>query len=118
MKAWITALGLLASTCPALAIEGRYKVEGQSPAQAQVYRGEAAVKKSGDTYAVIWQVGSSRYAGTGILTGSVLSVVFRGANAQSAGVASFEVAGQKITSGRWTMLGGQGLGSEKWTAED
>jgi len=51
------------------------------------------------------------------MTGSVLSVVFQSANGQGGGVASFETAGDAITAGRWTPIGGQAAGTERWTLE-
>lgn len=99
------------------ALDGRYQVEGQNPGQAQTYRGEAIVRHTGETYSIIWQIGSGRQIGTGLLTGSILSVVFQSANGQGGGVASFETADNAITAGRWTLLGGQTTGIERWTRE-
>ena len=73
MRIALALAAMAATSCPAAAIEGRYKIEGRNPGQSQVYRGEAAVKKLGDTYSIVWQIGSARQIGTGILTGSVLS---------------------------------------------
>ncbi|GJD32345.1 hypothetical protein PMNALOAF_3614 [Methylobacterium adhaesivum] len=118
MKAALALAVLIATSLPAVAIEGRYKIEGRNPGQTQVYRGEAAVKKSGETYSIVWQIGSGRQIGTGILTGSVLSVVFQAAGAPgSGGVASFQVNDHKITSGQWALTGGQTVGTEQWTFE-
>ena len=102
---------------PALALEGRYQVEGHNPGQAQAYRGEAVVRHTGETYSIVWQIGSGRQIGTGLLTGSILSVVFQSANGQGGGVASFETMGDAITAGRWTLIGGQAVGTERWTRE-
>lgn len=101
----------------ALALDGHYQVEGRNPGQAQSYRGEAIVRRTGETYSIVWQIGSGRQVGTGLLTGSTLSVVFQSANGQGGGVASFETAGNAITAGRWTLLGGQTTGTERWTRE-
>ncbi|KAB1069276.1 hypothetical protein [Methylobacterium planeticum] len=118
MRIGLALIALAASALPALAIEGRYKVEGQNPGQPQIYRGEAVIKKTGETYSVVWQIGSGRQIGTGILSGSVLSVVFQAANAPgSGGVASFEIADNKVTGGKWAVTGGQTAGTEKWTLE-
>ena len=115
MKAWIAGVALIASTWPVRAIEGRYSVEGQNPGGAQVYRGEAIIKKSGDTYSVVWQIGSGRQIGTGVLTGSVLSVVFQTVGANGSGVASFEVVEGRVGVGRWAVIGARTTGSERWT---
>jgi hypothetical protein len=110
-------LAAAASAFPAQALEGRYKVEGQNPGQSQAYRGEAVVKRTGETYSLVWQIGSGRQVGTGILTGSVLSVVFQSVGSQGSGVASFETSGDRIVGGRWTVIGGQATGTERWTRE-
>ena len=118
MKAVLALAALIATSLPATALEGRYRIEGRNPGQTQVYRGEAAVKKSGETYSIVWQIGPGRQIGTGILTGSVLSVVFQAAGAPGAGgVASFQVKDDKITAGQWAVTGGQTVGTEQWTFE-
>ncbi|TXM64604.1 hypothetical protein [Methylobacterium sp. WL120] len=118
MKIIYTLATLASFAIPAHAIEGRYKVEGQNPGQTQLYKGEAMIKKTGDTYSVIWQIGSGRQVGTGILTGAVLSVIFQATGAPgSGGVASFQVIDDKVTAGKWAVTGGQTVGSEKWSLE-
>ena len=118
MRIGLALAALIASALPALAIEGRYKVEGRNPGQPQTYRGEAVIRKSGDTYSIVWQIGSGRQIGTGILTGSVLSVVFQAAAAPgSGGVASFQVVDDKVAAGRWAVTGGQAVGTETWSLE-
>lgn len=110
--------GLLLAALPAAAIEGRYAVEGSNPGQSGVtYRGDAAIRKSGETYSIVWQIGQGRQIGTGILTGSVLSVVFRSVGGQGGGVASFETADDAVTSGRWAVTGGTATGTERWTIQ-
>ena len=115
---WSAGLCLLATNLPAGALDGRYRVEGQNPGQAQAYRGEAVVKRTGETYSLVWQIGSGRQIGTGVLTGSVLSVVFQGVGSQASGVASFETSGDRIVGGRWTMIGTQTTGTERWSPQD
>ena len=118
MRIGLALAAFIASALPAMAIEGRYKVEGQNPGQPQTYRGEAIIKKSGATYSIVWQIGSGRQIGTGILTGSVLSVVFQAAGAPaSGGVASFQVIDNKVAAGQWAVTGGQAVGTEKWSIE-
>lgn len=113
----LALLGFLVTGLPAQALEGRYRVEGQNPGQSQTYRGEAIVKRTGETYSLVWQIGAGRQIGTGLLTGSVLSVVFQAAGGQGGGVASFETTGDRIVGGRWTVIGGQVAGTERWTRE-
>lgn len=117
VKLRIAVTLLLIASVPATAFEGRYLIEGQNPGQALTYHGEALIRRTGDTYSVVWQIGSDRQVGTGILTGLVLSVVFQAVGASGGGVASFEIANDRVTSGRWTLIGGRTTGVERWTPE-
>lgn len=113
-----TVAALLLAALPAAAIEGRYAVEGGNPGRTDVtYKGVAEIRKSGDTYSIVWQIGAARQIGTGILTGSVLSVVFRAVEGQGGGVASFETVDGAVTSGRWAVTGGTATGTERWTIQ-
>ena len=99
----------------AFAIEGLYHVEGHGPGSTDIYKGDAQIKKTGDTYSIVWRVGQTRHLGTGILTGNVLSVFFqpleRGAGA---GLASFRIIDDKVADGTWTVLGSTSVGVERW----
>jgi hypothetical protein len=114
----VMALSPLGLPATAQGIEGVYRVEGHAPRSSDVYKGEAQIKKTGDTYTVVWRIGSSGHIGTGILRDNVLSVFFqpldRGA---AAGVASFRIIDDKIAQGTWTMLGGKEVGEENWTLD-
>ena len=117
MQAVLGLIALLASTWSAEAVEGRYKIEGQNPGQAQLYQGEAIIKKSGSTNSVAWQIGFGHQVGTGIRTGSVLSVVFQAAGAAEAAssvLACFQIADDKVTTGQWAVTGGDAVGTETW----
>ena len=99
-------------------IEGVYRVEGNGPESDQAYKGEAQVKKTGDTYTVVWRIGESGHVGTGILTADVLSIFFQPLDRRGApGVASFRVIEGKITNGTWTVLGGKVVGTERWVPD-
>jgi hypothetical protein len=102
----------------AFAIDGVYRVEGHGPRSADLYKGEAQIKKTGDTYTVVWRIGEMRHIGTGILTDNVLSVFFQPLDRNGApGVASFRIVDDKIARGSWTMLGGKEVGVETWTLD-
>lgn len=89
-------------------IEGVYRVEGNGPESDQAYKGEAQVKKTGDTYTVVWRIGESGHVGTGILTADVLSIFFQPLDRRGApGVASFRIIDGKVANGTWTVLGGK-----------
>lgn len=111
----LAAAALTLSLSSAAALEGRYRVEGSLPG-GRSYAGEAVVRKSGEVYAIAWQTQLGRHVGTGILTGQVLSVVYRDqANREPPGIASFVVVDDRIAQGRWSTLGATHLGREAWT---
>ena len=120
---WRVASAVLAASpfavAPAAhAIEGVYRVEGHAPRSGDMYKGEAQIKRTGDTYSVVWRIGSSGHIGTGILRDNVLSVFFQPLDRGSAaGVASFRIIDDKIAQGTWTMLGGKEVGEENWTLD-
>ena len=117
--AWAAiAAGSVGFHTTARAIEGVYRVEGHAPRSGDIYKGEAQIKKTGDTYTVVWRIGSSGHIGTGILRDNVLSVFFQPLDRGSAaGVASFRIIDDKIAQGSWTMLGGKEVGEETWTLD-
>jgi hypothetical protein len=112
------AIGLSAAltvSASAEGIDGLYRIEGHSPGSSEVYKGEAQIKRTGDTYTVVWRIGESGHVGTGILTGNVLSVFFQPLDRRAPpGVASFLVAADKVTEGTWTVLGANEVGVERW----
>ncbi len=95
-------------------IAGVYAVTGQNPDGTGQYRGEVTVARAGDAWAIVWRFGEQRHAGTGILRGGRLSVVYQ-PQAQPPGVAVFELSASGTLSGLWTGLGGRTLGTETWT---
>ena len=114
----IVACAALTVSAAAEGIDGLYRVEGHSPGSAETYKGQAQIKKTGDTYTVVWRIGESGHVGTGILTGNVLSIFFQPLDRRAApGVASFLVTDDKVTEGTWTVLGGNAVGVERWTLD-
>jgi hypothetical protein len=113
------ALGAaLTVSASAEGIDGVYRVEGHSPGSGETYKGEAQIKKTGDTYTVVWRIGESGHVGTGILTADVLSIFFQPLDRRGApGVASFRVIEGKIANGTWTVLGGKVVGTERWVPD-
>jgi hypothetical protein len=90
---------------------GRYDIEGTNPGSKETYRGTVAVERTGDTYRVVWEVGGSRYVGTGIGTKEFIAVSYRSGN--NTGLALYGNEGG-IWQGIWTYANGRELGSEKW----
>lgn len=98
------------------AFEGRYRVTGNVPGQSNSYEGIALIKKTGETYTILWQIGDVAYLGTGILTAGVLSVAFAPLNARAGpGVASLRISGESVSGGAWTTLGTEVVAHEQWT---
>lgn len=118
MRLFALAAALVAGLVTnALAIEGKYRVEGTLPGEGGRYQGEAAVRRTGETYTIVWRINDDRHVGTGIVTGPVLSVIFRSLNARGApGIASFAIVDDRITKGTWSTLGGEVVGTETWSA--
>ena len=115
---FVAASAALTLGAAAEGIDGLYRVEGHSPGSSEVYKGEAQIKKTGDTYTVVWRIGQSGHVGTGILTGNVLSIFFQPLDRRGApGIASFRVSDDKVTEGTWTVLGGNSVGVERWTLD-
>jgi hypothetical protein len=115
-------VGIFLLNAPAAAIEGMYRIEGRNPAEGGTYTGEAQVKQTGRTFAVIWKIGELRQIGTGIVVDNVLSVVFQsilpGRVAGRPGIAVFQIDNDRITNGIWSTLGDEATGQEIWTASD
>lgn len=112
------AIVTVLSWSSATAFEGRYAIKGASTGGAQPYSGEALVRRNGDVFNVLWQTTAGRYLGTGILTGSVLSIVFRDqAGAGPPGVAALSIADNRIGTGRWSTFGTNATGTEDWTLQ-
>ena len=117
MKIFIAAVAsaFLSTATPAMAIEGRYRIEGRITAEKR-YAGEAIVRRSGEVYAIAWQTSAGRHVGTALLEGNVLSIVFRDQSGrETPGVGSFVVEGSQIVRGRWATLGTNQTGTEAWT---
>jgi hypothetical protein len=111
------AIALLLLAAPAAgAFEGTYAIKGSGPNDAKPYEGMARIKQTGMTYTVVWRVGDLIYLGTGILSGSVLSVVFQPINARAGpGVASLRIVNGLVAGGAWTALGAQVVAEEIWS---
>lgn len=65
---WINtfALILLMTSQAVAGPEGTYSVVGTNPGSGAQYRGVVSVKRNGQTYSVVWNVGGTEYLGTGL----------------------------------------------------
>ena len=90
---------------------GTYDVEGANPGGGGQYHGTVTVEKTGETYRVVWIVGSTRYVGTGIGNKEFIAVSYRSGN--DTGLALYGADGGHWT-GIWTYAGGRQVGPEAW----
>jgi hypothetical protein len=90
---------------------GKYDVEGANPGGKGKYHGTVTVEKTGETYRVVWVVGSTRYIGTGIGNKDFIAVSYRSGN--DTGLALYGADGGNW-AGIWTYAGGREVGPEVW----
>jgi hypothetical protein len=113
MRARLLACLLL--FCPAAAhaqvpaITGEYTVEGTAGGGA--YRGQAAIAPDGDVFVVVWQIGGSRYQGTGLLRDGKFAVTY--ASRGRPALAFYDVQPDGTLAGRWTEFGSKTVFTEK-----
>ena len=93
---------------------GRYAVEGTNPGGGSQYTGTVTVEKNGDTYRVMWVVGSTRYVGTGIGDHDFIAVSYKFGN--DSGLALYGADGDNW-SGVWAYAGARQMGTEVWKRE-
>ena len=109
----VSAAALLWSAATAFAADpvGKYDVTGGNPGGKGQYSGTVTVEKTGQTYRVVWVVGSTRYVGTGIGDKNFIAVSYRSGN--DTGLALYGADGGNWT-GIWTYAGGRQVGPELW----
>ncbi|MCW5689825.1 MAG: hypothetical protein KIT76_14865 [Pseudolabrys sp.] len=109
-----TAAALLMSTLAAFAADpvGSYTVKGTNPGNNGTYSGRVTVTKTGETYSVIWVVGSTRYVGTGIGNRDFIAVSYK--SDEGTGLALYGADGGNW-AGVWTYSGGRQVGAETWS---
>ena len=113
MRFLATLTAALFIAAPAFAADpvGDYRIEGTDPGSTNRYTGTVQVRKTGDTYSVIWMVGGTRYVGTGIGNKEFIAVSYRSGN--DTGLALYGADGGNWT-GIWTYAGGRQVGPEAW----
>ena len=108
--------------------EGTYFVEGTNPGGGGTYRGTATVRRNGQTYEVVWDVGGVRYVGTGLGATWVKGDLVMGAAAAkdvalsisyvssgSYGLCFMIEQQNGQWQGIWTYGGSTTIGTEVWT---
>jgi hypothetical protein len=90
---------------------GEYEVHGTNPGGGGRYSGTVTVDKTGDTYRVVWNIGGTRYVGTGIGDKNFIAVSYRSGN--NTGLALYGSKGENF-EGVWAYSGGRQMGTEVW----
>ena len=122
------ALVCLLSASARAGPEGIFAVEGTSPGGGQTYTGTVSVKRNGQVYEVVWQVGGERFVGTGLgaawIKGALvmgpaaakdvaLSISFASSGNYGLVFMNEQPSGQ--WQGIWTFGGATAVGTEVWT---
>lgn len=90
-------------------LNGTFNITGTNAGSNSSYKGTLSIKKVGTVYHLTWAVGSSSYAGVGILDGNTLVVGWGFGNAF--GVVKYATNGN-TAKGVWAMGGGNATGIE------
>ncbi len=110
----ILAAALMAAPLGSAGAQERFAVEGTNPDSTKVdYTGEVEVRKTGETWNVVWKVGGDPIEGTGIImdgTHAAVAGLFEGRPF----VFILRKDGAKFV-GMWTTAGGTKVGREVWT---
>jgi hypothetical protein len=110
----ITTAILLSVTAAFADPVGKYDVEGTNPGNGKSYSGTVSVERTGDTYRIVWNIGGTRYVGTGIGDKDFLAVSYQSGN--DTGLALYATTGDGW-KGIWTYAKGTKIGSERWTEQ-
>ena len=94
---------------------GHYSVAGTNPGGDGKYSGDVTVSKTGDTYKVVWHVGSDTYIGTGVGNDEFIAVSYKSGN--DSGLALYTPDKGGAWSGIWTYAGSTKIGTEAWAQQ-
>ncbi len=83
-------------------ITGHYTVSGTDLA-GKTYRGELTITREGEVYLVVWTLGQTQIAGTGLLEGNVLAVTWDAGGVP--GLVVYRSTQPGVLEGRWTVQG-------------
>ncbi len=110
------ALALMWSATVAFAADpvGDYTIEGTNPGGNGTYTGTVTVSRTGETYRLVWVVGSTRYVGTGIGNKDFIAVSYKSGN--DTGLALYGADGGNW-AGVWAFSGARQVGAEIWKRE-
>ena len=110
MRSLVVAAALLWSVATAFAADpsGTYDVQGASPAGSK-YSGTVTITDTGQTFKMVWKIGSDTYTGTAIGDKDFLAVSYT--SGSDTGLALYGADGGNW-KGIWTYAGGTKIGSE------
>ena len=92
---------------------GKYSVAGTNPGNdGGKYSGTVVVKKTGDTYNVIWTIADDKFIGTGIGSKDFIAITYR--SGKDTGLAMLAQDADGSWSGFWTYADGTQIGTERW----
>jgi hypothetical protein len=112
MRHLLTVAALLWSTIAFAADPvGTYTIEGTNPGNGSKYSGTVTVEKTGETFRVVWNVGGSRYVGTGLGDKNFIAVSY--SSGSDTGLALYGEDGGNW-KGVWTYAGSRNMGTELW----
>lgn len=107
--------------------EGSYNVVGANPGGGNEYRGTVTVKRTGQTYSVVWNIGGTKYTGTGLGAANVKGTSIMGPASEddsaisigyisggSFGMAFYVEQQDGSWKGVWTYGGSTEVGTETW----
>ena len=95
----LMSTGIAAETLAQANIAGAYWVNGTNPGGKGAYKGIATIIKSGDSYRIHWEVGTT-YDGVGKLNAGVLKVEWGNAT-ENVGTVTYNVQPDGILKGTW-----------------
>jgi hypothetical protein len=113
----IYGFSLFGITVPAQAEAplGDYRCVGNNPGQQTPYKGNVHIKKSGQTYIVLWRFGATTYIGTGIEQGDAFAVAFTKTQDDFFGLLLLRKNPKNgHWTGIWTQPGSTIVGKEIW----
>src|SRR5262249_11519656 len=97
-------------------IAGTYDARGVNPG-GKSYSGIVEIIEIGQTYRVLWRLGSQTIQGIGAATPTSLAVAFSGGGFAKAGVVLYQRASAHTWCGIWTGGNGRTLGREMLTRQ-
>ena len=108
--------------------EGTYTVVGTDPGNGGEYTGTVTIKRTGATYAVVWDVQGTEYIGTGLGAADVKGTPTMGPASDndtaiaisyvtdgSFGLTFYVQQSNGQWKGIWTYGGSEQIGTETWT---